>query len=457
MAGRCLFKSLLGLMPLLVVGYALRADIQSYILSSLKAVDLPEVEQLKAAVENPRDRKEAWLAVLDGTEPIPQAKGNDSPEFATVWDTSNRGSETRKNAQRLLKELDRVTPDEGDSETPDDVSLPADFPFLTVWTEQRKLVEVERKLQAARRLNPDNVKELRKQLADVRKLLKDAKQDQLAMHADFLRQEDAELQGHELRNLKPLRTETLLLPLAERGFQVLADRAFDEACQKLAARIDGLKGYTAGYGLVGSHAEWIKNETTHCEQVRRFLEAVRDLDESRVGERIRWLAKLHEAKEVPESVRALALLGTRRICEMYIARTVPLDDVVLAMEGAEPESQSLPVSRKEIVLVWEDKRLEWLVESGHDEFTLPRERLRRVIVTGKGARPAILEGTPKSEAASTYNRLRLDMAWTIESLQRLKQGCQPHSTLLGEAWPRVVELEKLATELPALFVISQSE
>lgn len=420
-------------------------------------MDLPEVEQLRAAVENPRDRKEAWLAVLDGSEAIPQAKGTDPPEFAAVWSASSRGSETRKNAQRLLKELERVTSDSGEDQKSDDINLPENFSFLGIWAEQKKLVEAERKLRAARRQNPDNVKELRKQLADVRKLLKDAKQDQLAMHADFLRQEEAELQGHELRNLKPLRTETLLQPLAERGFQVLPDRAFDEACQKLAARIDDLKGYSAGYGLVGSHAEWIKNETAHCEQIRRFLEAVRDLDESRVGERIRWLAKLHEAKEVPESVRTLALLGTRRICGMFLASTVPLDDVVLAMESAEPDSPSMPVSRKDVALVWEDKRLEWLAESGHDEFTLPRERLRRVIVTGKGARPAILKGTPKSDAASTYNRLRREIAWTVESLQRLKQDCQSHSTLLGDAWPKIVELEKLATEFPMLFVNSQTE
>ena len=457
MTGRCLFKSLLSLMPLLVVGYALRADIQSFVLAPLQSINLPKVEPLKATAEFPQDHKEAWLAVLDGTELIPQTKGNEPPEFAAVWNTSNRGSETRKNAQRLLKELERVSPDDAEAAKLDDVNLPANFPFLNVWSEQKRLVEAERKLRAARRQNPDNVKELRTQLADVRKRLKDAKQDQLAMHAEFLRLEEAELHGHELRQLKPLRTEALLQPLAERGFQVLADRAFDEACQKLAARIDGLKGYTTAYGLLGSHAEWIKTETAHCDQVRRFLEAVRDLDESRIGDRMRWLAKLHEATDVPESVRALALLGTRRICDMYLARTVPLDDLVLLMDGPEPESQSLSVSRKEVALVWEDKRLEWFVDSGHDEFTLPSERLRRVIVTGKGARPAILKGTPKSEAASTYNRLRQDTTWTGESLKRLKQGCQPHSTLLGEAWPKVVELEKLATELPVLFVGSQSE
>ena len=447
MTGRCLFKSLLGLMSLLVVGYALRADIQSYFLTSLKSVDLPEVEQLKFKVENPRDRKKAWLAVLDGTELIPQAKEKDPPEFDKVWNTSNGGNETRKNAQRLRQALAK----------PDPVDLPDNFPFREVFEQQRALMEAEREFQAARRQNPDNVNDLRIQLAAVRKRLKDAKQDQLPAHAEFLRREEAELQGHELRHLKPLRTDLLLQPLAERGFQVLADRAFDESCQKLAARIDDLRRYTTAFDLLGSHAEWIKNETAHCDQVRRFLEAVRDLDESRIKERIGWLAKLHESTVVTESVRALALLGTRRICDVYLARTVPLDDIVLSMEGAEPEAQSLPVSRKDVALVWEDKRLEWLVESGHDEFTLPRERLRRVIVTGKGARPAILKGTPKSEAASTYNRLRRETVWTIESLQRLKQGCQPHSTLLGEAWPRVVELEKLATELPVLFVASQSE
>jgi len=132
-----------------------------------------------------------------------------------VWSVSIRGSETRKNTQQLLKELEHVTSDSGEDQKSDEVNLPENFSFPGIWAEQKKLVEAERKLRAARRQKPDNVKEVRKQLADIRKLLKDAKQDLLAMHADFLRQEEAELQGLELRDFNPLRTETLLKPLAE--------------------------------------------------------------------------------------------------------------------------------------------------------------------------------------------------------------------------------------------------
>ena len=452
MIGRCLFKSLLGLMSLFVVAFALRNDIQNFVLSSPTSIELPNVESVTVTDENPHDRMQSWLSIINGTGKIPESQSNDPAELTVVWNAGNLSSQTRRNAQRLLNELERVTPDNNDFEKPDSVSLPEDFQFFNVWLEQRKLVEAERMLRAARRQNPDNVEQLRKQLAGVRKLLKDGTQDQVAGHAEFLRLEEAELRAHELRYLQPLQTEILLAPLAERGFEVLEDRAFDEVCQKLAARLDQLKGYTSAYGSMGSHATWIENETSHCEHVLRFVEAMRDADESKFEQRIRLLAQLHQAPDVHTSVRDLILLGTHRICERYLPNTVPLDEVVLSMEGAEIDAESLPVLRNDVVFVWQDKRLEWMIDSGYDEFTIPQKRLRSLIVTGTGTRPAFLKGTRKSEAAKTFNELRRQVDWTVESLQKLNQGCMPHSELLGEVWPRIEELNKRATEFPTVFV-----
>ncbi len=475
MASRFLFKSLIGIVAMIPVVFASRNEIQDFILSSPTSVPPLKLSVVEQTVGSPRDHIDVWLSVIDDhQEPLQTSQidssGNGtsvagvtlngdlepfdstSPELAEVWNASKSRRKIRTDSQRLLNELERLTPESDVIAAEDIPYLPSDFIFLDVWTKQRGLIEAERTLRAARLKSPDNVVQLRKQMEDVRKLMKEVNQDQVAAHVEFLQLEEAEMRGYELRYLEALKTESLFEPLAERGFQVLADRAFEQACQQLTGRIDLLKGYTATYALNGSHAEWVRHETVHCEQVRSLLEGMRDLDESRFSERIRLLAGIRAAEEVHESVRDLVVLGTQRICDKYLTDKLPLDEVVLSMDDLGPNAKGLPVHRRNVTLVWEDKRLELLTDSTQDEFSLPQNRLRRVIIDGKGTRPAILKGTLKSEAVVAYNTLRDQVDWTVKSLQSLQEGCLAHSEFLGEVWPQIEEVNKVAAEFPQLFV-----
>ena len=417
MTSRFLCKSLIGIVSLIPVGFALRSEIRDFIFSSPTSVPPLRLDVVGQTVGSPRDHIDMWLSVIDDhQEPLQRSQidssGNESsvggvtlnkdlepfdsksPELAEVWNASKSRRKIRTDSQRLLNELERLTPESDVIAAEDIPYLPSDFIFLDVWTKQRGLIEAERTLRAARLKSPDNVVQLRKQMEDVRKLMKEVNQDQVAAHVEFLQLEEAEMRGYELRYIEALKTDSLFEPLAERGFQVLADRAFEQACQQLTARIDLLKGYTATYALNGSHAEWVRHETVHCEQVRSFLEGMRDLDESRFDERIRLLAGLRAAEVVHESVRDLVVLGTYRICDKYLSNMLPLDEVVLSMDDLGPNAKGLPVHRSNITLVWEDKRLERLTDSKQDEFSLPQNRLRRVILDGKGTRPADTSFSP---------------------------------------------------------------
>ena len=475
MASRFMIKSFLGLVSLLAMLFALRDDIHDFCFLPPIVIAPVSVDALNPAVASPQDHIDLWLTVIDDhQEPLQRSQidssGNETsvasvtlnrdlepfdstyPELAEVWNASKSRRKIRTDSQRLLNELERLNPESDVKDAEDTPHLPSDFIFVDVWTKQRGLIEAERTLRAARLKSPENVVQLRKQMEDVRKLMKEVNQDQVAAHVEFLQLEEAEMRGYELRYLDALKSENLLEPLAERGFQVLADLAFEEACQQLTARIDLLKGYTATYALNGSHAEWVRHETVHCEQVRSFLEGMRDLDESRFDERIQLLGGLRAAEVVHETVRDLAVMGTHRICDKYLINVLPLDEVVLSMDDLGSNAKELPVHRSNITLVWEDKRLERLTDSKQDEFSLPQNRLRRVIIDGKGTRPAILKGTQKSEAVVAYNTLRGRVDWTVKSLQSLQEGCLAHSAFLGEVWPRIEEMNKLAAEFPQLFV-----
>jgi len=474
-ASQFLLKSAFGVACLLPIVFVKREDIYDFCLSPLVFVAPVSVGAVSTDVTYRADHTSLWLAVIDDhQEPLQRSQidssGNESsvagvtldrdlepfdstsPEFAEVLNASKSRHEIRNDSQRLLIELERLAPQSELAAAPDSAYLPSDFIFIDVWKKQRGLVEAERELRAARLKNPENVVQLRMQLENVRKLMKDVNQDQVAAHAEFLLLEEAELRGHELRYRDALNTESLFEPLAERGFQVLGDLAFEQACQQLTARIDILKGYTATYALDGTHAEWVRHETVHCEQVRSFLERIRDLDESRFGDRIRLLAGLRAAGEVHEPIKVLVVIGTRRICDKYLTKMLPLDEIVLSMDDSGANATGIRVRRSDITLVWEDKRLERLTDSKQNEFSLPQDRLRRVIIDGRGTRPAILKGTPTSDAVVAYNTLRDRVDWTVKSVQSLQDGCLAHSPFLGEVWPRIEELNKLAAEFPNLFV-----
>jgi len=472
---RFILKSFFGAASLLVMAFALRDDIYNFCVSPLSFTSPVSIDAVGLTGAPRQNHVDLWLAVIDDHQgPLqrsqidssetesnvadPVLNGDLQPfastslELAEVGNASRSRRKIRTDSQRLLNELERLTPESDVIAGKDITQLPSDFIFLHVWTKQRGLVEAERQLRAARLKNPDNVVQLRKQLEDVRKLMKDVNQDEVAAHVEFLQLEEAEMRGYELRYLENFETETLFAPLAERGFQVLADRAFEDACQQLSGRIDLLNGYTATYALNGSHAEWVRHEAIHCELVRSFLEGMRDLDESQFGERIRLLAGLCSAEAVHESVRHLVVVGTHHICDKYLISMLPLDEMVISMDDLGPNATATPVRRSDVTLVWDDKRLERLIDSRQNEFSLPANRLRRVIIAGKGTRPAILRGTPKSEAVVAYNTLRSRVDWTVKSLQSLHEGCRAHSAFLSEVWPRIEQLNKLAADFPQLFV-----
>lgn len=479
MASRFLFKSLIGIFAVFPVLLAKRNDIQDFILSSPSSLPPLTLSGFQQRVASPQDRFDLWLAVIDDQqEPLQRSQVNSSShtgstgsvalngdlpsiastssDLADVWTTSRSRRTIRTEAQRLLNELERLNPTSivaGEEEIP---RLPSDFIFLDVWTKQKGLIEAERDLRAARLKTPGDIPQLRQQIENVRRLMREMNQDQVAAHVEFLQLEEAEMWGYTLRYLDPFKTEDLFAPLAKRGFQVLADRAFEDACQQLTHRVDMLTRYTATHAQTGTHAEWVRHETARCEQVRSFLEAMRDLDESQFDARVRLLAGLLATDELSETVRDLAVMGAHCIFEESLFSMLPLDEFVLAMDSFGPDAEPVSVHRSDVTLVWNDKRLERLIDSENDEFSLPQNSLRRVILEQVGTRPPILKGTPRSEAINAYNRLRGRVDWTVNSLQSLHEGCRNHSALLGEVWPRIERLTRLAAEFPQLFVKAKS-
>lgn len=474
MVSQFLLKSVLGVACLLPIAFVMRDDIYDFCLSPLVFVAPVSVDAVTDFTYR-ADHTNLWLAVIDdhqapiqqtqtessGTESILSTNSPESnlesfavafPELGDVLTASTRRRKIRTESEKLLYELENLTPESDIEANESNVPLPNDFVFLEVLTKQRGLVEAERQLRAARLSKPDNIVQLRQQVESVRKLMKELNLDQVAAHTEFLQLEEAEIQGYQLRYIDAFKTESIFTLLAERGFQVLTDRAIEDACQQLLARVDKLKAYSATYALNGSHAKWVTQERVLCEQLHNFLERMRDLDESQFDKRIRLLAELRDSEVVPESVRVLLLTGTYQICDNYLTRILPLDDFVLSMDGLGPTAKALSVHRSDITLVWDDKRLERLIDSQQNEISIPATRLRRVIVAGKGTRPAILRGTQKSEASAAYNRLRSRVDWTVSTLQSLQQGCLVHSAHLGTVWTRIEEINMLAAEFPQLFV-----
>ena len=475
MSDRFLLKSIIGMAAVLPVVLAVRADLRNFVLSSPASIDLDWPSIGEVLEESPSDHFSQLVYVIDDHQDpvqqsqidsgVPESSEKDSsvtdelkptlavlPEMLEVLNTARLRRKTRTDAQRLLSELERLTPDSAPRRDNDNTPLPDDFIFRNVLEQQRGLASAERELRAARLKNPENTLELLRQIDTVRTLMKDLNLDQVAAHAEFLQLEEAEIHGYELRYSDSFKIELLLAPVAERGFQVLTDRAFEDCCQKLIARIDKLKAYSATYARIGSHAKWATQETHLCERLHSFLEHMRELDESQFVSRIRLVAELCDSDVIPESVRVSLLNGAYQICDNYLPRMVPLDEFVLSLDVVGPNAKAVSVPRADIVLVWDDKRFERLIDSSRNEITIPSNRLLRVIVTGKGTRPPFLRGTQKSEASEAYNSLRGRIDWTVSTLRALQEGCRTHSKYLDVVWLRIEEINMLAAEFPKLFV-----
>src|SRR5262249_18392342 len=139
----------------------------------------------------------------------------------------------------------------------------------------------------------------------------------------------------------------------------------------------------------------------------------------------------------------------------YLPRDLPLDPKVrLANSDVESDSD-LVVSRSAVVVVWEDKRMERLTDIDADEFSLPRARIRRLIVEGLGTRKPLLKPTLSSLAAQTFNHNRKSLMWTPAGLNQLKTACEPYREHIEDAWSRIVEITDLTEQYPMLFVASQ--
>ena len=190
MVSRFVVKSLLGIVSIIPVAFALRSEIQDFIFLSPSSVSPLKLDFLGETVGSPRDHIDIWLSVIDDhQEPLQQSQidssGDEgsvggrtvnrdlepiestSPELAEVLNASKSRRKIRNDSQRLLNELERLTPQSVVVAAPGLGYLPNDFVFLDVWTKQKGLIDAERELRAARLKNPDSVGQLRIQLESV--------------------------------------------------------------------------------------------------------------------------------------------------------------------------------------------------------------------------------------------------------------------------------------------------
>lgn len=380
------------------------------------------------------------LAVLHG---VPDRPGEAHGAAAIVSDLVNAVRSHGKNwseTRDLLLTLEELS---GQSAEPRPIPFALDhvyYPLVAGWHARISKEAEIRKLRLALE-QPEQAATLLRLLAEYEKLP--------GATRDFMRAESAEVDGYILRYVDSINLDDVLRPFFQASISPDQLREMQTRIQK---RVEALRDYLTKYAGAGSHVVWVRQESDRWETAGAILKTQADRPRDlTIQEQMRQFAELQRGEASSAALRDFAVLGARSVCDVYLARDVPLDNQLILEDFAGDDAATTLVEKSRIVVVWNDRRFQLWNECGHDEFTLPPARVRRVIVDGLGTRPPQWRPTPLSEAVHDYNEQRRDQTWTLAGVRKLKLACQPQAALLGVTWSRILEVEEIVQQFPALF------
>ena len=168
-------------------------------------------------------------------------------------------------------------------------------------------------------------------------------------------------------------------------------------------------------------------------------------------ERMRRHARLLAMTEQNPAVLKYTMRFMASACDGYLPESLPIDDKLLVFYRRGGQQRQLEVRSKDVILVWDNGKLEFLLESGLTPFDVLGTRLERVIVRKRGTFDSVIKPTDQNHAASVYNRVRTDWDWSSKAILKCWTACEPVRPSLGRLWGRLDELKLLSGEFPDFF------
>lgn len=313
-------------------------------------------------------------------------------------------------------------------------------PFQAVYERRYQVVMSENEIRTLRTTRPEESAQARQMLEEYIQLPGASK--------SFYQLEHAEIAGYEARYLKKLELEQLLNDYFQ---DKVAETTLLQIRRTVESRIDLLAAYLNKYREVGTYTEWAQQDLERWQAALQFLRTHDEVKRLTLSAQVERFDKL--VKNAPDSkaVLEIASRSIQGVCNANLPLQLPLDKRVYVLETPDSLEEAELVERSSIVVVWEDKQMEWFPEVDFDEYSMPIDRVRRLIIDGQGTRRPMLKGSMLSDAAHTYNVARGSLAWTPSEIARLAELCKPYQQHLGETWQRLTEIRQLSEMYPKFF------
>lgn len=324
---------------------------------------------------------------------------------------------------------------------------PAQFPFapghtyFESWHRQFLVVQMETRIVNLRQSRPDDIDPARELLDEYRKLS--------GFRAEFYTETLAEVEGYTLRYLQPLDIESVLTDY----FKNSTDQQVALGVrQTLDSRLATLENFTLRYQQPREYVDWAKQEAKRCQLARDILRLDRTTNATPLEQRMAAFSEFmtNASPDEAEIVVDVVTEMIHALCNAELSPALELDTRlhVLRFEG---DTRLTPTPREDVIIVWNDRTMEWMSNTEFDEYNLPLSRVHRLILRDTGTRPPLLRPTPHSEAAMTYNRIRASISWDQQSLADFVRTCEPHQNELGAVWKQLTELQALTIKYPVFF------
>lgn len=219
---------------------------------------------------------------------------------------------------------------------------------------------------------------------------------------------------------------------------------FRTACREMRESTRKIKEFLVKYEKVAVTEDLrpLKKAVESQKTIADFLSE--EAERGDVIDRIRKHAEFYKASISVPAAAEFAVGGARKICDNVLPSECPIDERVSVFFQKTGMEMAVEVGKQDVILVWKDRKMEFLSKSDFDEFNVPVEKLLRVIVRGQGTFKGKLSPTPRNRAHLVYNRSRKQVDWSPQSLQKFHAACLPVKEVLGPTWVRLSELNQLS-------------
>lgn len=409
----------------LTVGYPDAAPQALQRLQPLAGTDvLRKAELLAPLVTLARQTRIASAELADDEKPLAAALQEHASSIDDTW--------------KLFTEYERLRiggPLPNDKHFP----FPKTHPYFECWHTRYQVVELETRIVNMRRDRPEDVDEAQELIEQYRLLP--------GSNPAFHQLQVGDVEGYELRYESTLDIDAMLVRYFASGS---SEQVILETRNQLQKRLENLEAFGRKFTEPKDYVNWAKLEAQRCILTRDLIrtdEASRNFPlDRRVAEFAKFVATSGASSAVVDVVRQTI----HALCESRLDPKLPPDDLLFVLRHDDDE-EAPSVPRADVIIVWDDRSMEFLNDTDFDEYTLPVDKVRRLIVRNFGTRPPLLKPTPKSEAAHVYSVGRRGLAWNPTAIGRLRALCEPHQSELGTTWQSLVELDELAGKYAEFF------